>query len=175
MIHQYRGRGSLLKPKAEADNTDSRFDNSWYHAKTDSIIVLLYIYWPICPRRHFSLTLQKFVTTTRTRGLETTLHTLLYTDCLHALDRLEFSYQVWCKITRDILLHRRDLNPSKSKFLALLLRFREFCVASQGYSFYSCAKIENFEFTRLLHGNCYEVVIFMWDKKIKNVVVLNIS
>lgn len=48
-------------------------------------------------------------------------------------------------------------------------------MASQGYSFYSCAKIANFEFTRLLHGNCYEVVIVMRDKKIKNVVVLNIS
>ena len=37
MNYQYRGLSYLPKPKpkAEADNTDMRFNNSWYYAKTE--------------------------------------------------------------------------------------------------------------------------------------------
>lgn len=34
MNYQNRGLSYLPKPKAEADNTDTGFDNSGYHAKT---------------------------------------------------------------------------------------------------------------------------------------------
>ena len=35
MIYQRRALSYLRKPKAEADNTDSRFNNSSYHAKNE--------------------------------------------------------------------------------------------------------------------------------------------
>ena len=35
MNYQNRGPSYLPKPRAEADNTDTRCDNSWYHAKTE--------------------------------------------------------------------------------------------------------------------------------------------
>ena len=34
MNYQCWGLGHLQKPKAEADNTDMRFNNLWYHANT---------------------------------------------------------------------------------------------------------------------------------------------
>ena len=44
MNYQNLGLCYLPKPKAEADNTDLNFDNSWYHAQPHPIIVLLYIF-----------------------------------------------------------------------------------------------------------------------------------
>ena len=35
MNYQNQGLCYLPKPKAEADNTDTGVDNSWYHAKTE--------------------------------------------------------------------------------------------------------------------------------------------
>ena len=40
----YQRRGLRYPPKAEADNTDTRFDNSRYPRKPNSIIVSLYIF-----------------------------------------------------------------------------------------------------------------------------------
>ena len=53
------------------DNTGTRFDNSWYHAKTKFINCSIIHFQTICKRWYFSLSLQKFEKTTWERGLET--------------------------------------------------------------------------------------------------------
>ena len=58
------------KPKAEADNTATRFLKSLYHVKINSIMFYYTFFLKIC-KRLFSLNLQKFENKTRTWCLET--------------------------------------------------------------------------------------------------------
>ena len=64
---QNLGLSHLLKPKAGADNTNTRLDNSGYHAKTEFNECFIIIFL----KQSAKESSQKFETTTRTRGLET--------------------------------------------------------------------------------------------------------
>ena len=71
MNYQNRGLSHLPKQKAEANNTDTRFDNSGYHAKIEFNKCFIITFLNNRKRGQFSLSLRKFENITPMRGLET--------------------------------------------------------------------------------------------------------